>query len=440
VKRLQGPGAFKVKTPIGVASVRGTEFEVEFIEEGQEMSVEVLKGSVGISKLGEEAQEVIINSGERIKFGIEGEIGNPIRFGAVPLNRIDVRNEVQIAKVKESVIAQAAEESRNADYQVGKTMMDVDGKRVRIEEYIMRPAANQFKLVVLNHRESRFDYFTYRGTFNTNLPDDLSLALQEVNGKLSLTAPTYYLTGYEMYMSNTRDYITDTGTGGHLVKITYDGTNYTLTDNADGANTKTIEVAQLQGDGTYKIYNPLRDTFSYVSAAQLTEGKKISVLDPVSGNYKNLESGDTYWKTRFNSYTYYINTTLKESYSKSNSVTNVLSLLTVNSQSDIAWGQDPPYQTIQTTPSGSDKLHNRLNLYYKDVNDVETRTIIDTYIIDDDGNIGDRSSFSGLSTSAAYKTELLKWNYQQKIKATEMSDEINLVVDPRIGTMSGLMQ
>jgi len=41
-------------------------------------------------------------------------------------------------------------------------------------------------------------------------------------------------------------------------------------------------------------------------------------------------------------------------------------------------------------------------------------------------------SSPGLSTSAEYKTELNKWNYQQKVKADEMTDSINLVIDPRM--------
>ena len=41
---------------------------------------------------------------------------------------------------------------------------------MRLEEYIVRPTANQFKLVALNERDSRFDYFYYQGTFNQNCP------------------------------------------------------------------------------------------------------------------------------------------------------------------------------------------------------------------------------------------------------------------------------
>lgn len=428
VRKLKRAKAFKIKTPIGVASVRGTEFEVGFEDDKQEMEVNVIKGQVGVSKLGDLAEEVILNPGESLRFGIEGMIGDPIQTGAIPLNRTDVKSEVQITSVKNSVMSQAAEELRNADYQVGKTLIDVDGTRVRVEEYITRPTGNQFKLVALNERPTRFDYFTYLGTFNQNLPEDLSVALGEVGGKLGATAPDYYLTSYEMKMSNTKDYITDTGTGGHLVKIDFDGTNYTLTDHADGTNTRTIEAAALQGDGSYKIYNPLKDNYSLVSADNLAEAQKISVND--SGTYRNLASGDVYWKTRYNDYTYYINTTLKTSYSQKTAANT----LAIDHDADFT---NQPITTISEYPSGSSLLHNRLSLYYSD----GTKTQFDNYIIDDEGDIANASAFSGISTSAAYQTELLNWNYQQVVTSDEMEGRsINLVIDPRIGTMSGLIQ
>lgn len=430
VTKLKSAGSFKIKTPIGVASVRGTEFEVEFSEEDQKMQVDVLQGQVGVSKLGDLAEEVILNPGEKIQFGVEGDIGDPIKAGAVPLNREDVHAEVQIDRVKEGIVAMAAEESRNADYQTGKSLIDVDGKRVRVEQYIMRPASNQFKLVSLNKRENRFDYFTYKGTFNKTLPDDLSVALGQIGGKLGTTAPDYYLTDYEMLMSNTKDTITDSGSGGHLVKIELIGGNYILTDNADSSNTKTVAAATLQSDGSYKIYNPIKDTFSLVSAANLTEAQKISVLDSGTGEYRNLASGDTYWKGRYDSSSYFINTTAKTSFAKKSAINHVLAV-------DLdATFTNPAITTISEYPSGTGTLYNKLSLFYSD----GSKTEFNNYIIDDDGKVASSTDFSGLTTSAAYKNQLEKWNYQQKVKSTEMSDEINLVIDPRIGTVSGLIQ
>src|SRR6185295_5739837 len=80
-----------------------------------------------------------------------------------------LKNEVGLGQSKEQVLAAAAEEIKLAEYQAGKAMIDVFGDRVRLEQYILRPQPDQFKLVVLNERESRFDYFFYQGTFNTTL-------------------------------------------------------------------------------------------------------------------------------------------------------------------------------------------------------------------------------------------------------------------------------
>jgi hypothetical protein len=430
VSKIRGGNNFKVTTPVGVASVRGTDFEVAVNDDGTDMEVRVFEGQVGVSKLGELGKEVVLNAGERIKFGIEQELGDPIRSGMIPAQRLEMRNEIQLAQAKDAVIAMAAEESRNADYQVGKSLIDVNGRRVRVEEYITRPAANEFKLVVLNQRPTRFDYFTYTGTFNTTLPDDLSIALRQSQGGLGSTRPDYYLTAYQTLMSNTVDNVTENATGGHQVKIDFDGTTYHLTDPTTG-NTRDIDAAVLQPDGSYKIYNPVQDTFSLVKSGDVTDATKISVLDPVSQSYRNLASGDTYWKTRFNDYNSAINGNLKTVFSKKSTS---LSTLAVDLDADFA---NAPIVTVLEQPSGPNSLHNRLSLYYSD----GTKSTYDTYIIDDQGNIGSRDAFSGASTSAEYRNQLERWNYEQKLSSTEMEGrDIDLVVDPRIGTISGLIQ
>jgi hypothetical protein len=431
VAKIRGGNNFQIKTPVGVASVRGTDFEVGVSEDGQQMEVSVNEGQVGVGRLGALASEVVlVNPGESLKFGLEGEIGNPTRSGALPLDTNSIRQEVMDTRVRDNVVAMAAEESRNADYQTGKSLIDVNGERVRVEQYIMRPRPDQFKLVVLNERPARFDYFTYKGTFNQTLPEDLSAALKEVGGKLN-TAPDYYLTEYETAMSNTIDKIGDSASGGHLVKIAFDGTNYVLTDDSDITNTRTIAAAALQSDGSYKIYNPLQDTFNVVSAADRDEALKIGVLDSLSGTYRNLASGDTYWKTRFNTYSSFIDDTAKMGYAKKGFVTNTLAI-------DLdATFTNAPVTTVSEFPSGVDNLNNKLSVYYGD----GSKTTYDNFIIDDEGAVVPASALSGFSNSADYKNKLDGYNYETKVTSTEMEGRhIDLVVDPRIGTKSGLIQ
>ena len=49
-------------------------------------------------------------------------------------------------------------------------------------------------------------------------------------------------------------------------------------------------------------------------------------------------------------------------------------------------------------------------------------------------------SFAGISTGAGYKNELLKWNYEQQVSASEFQGrKIDLVVEPKIFIESGLI-
>ncbi len=428
VAKIKGGNNFKITTPVGVASVRGTDFEVNVNDEGTEMEVKVFEGSVAVAKLGDLANEVVLAPGDRVKFGIEGALEpDAIKAGSVPLPRNEIRTEVQLASAKDAILSAAAEESRNADYQVGKSLIDVFGKRVRTEEYITRPAADTFKLVVLNERATRFDYFTYQGTFNKALPEDLSVALRQTGGQLT-TAPDYHLTSYETLMSNTVDKITEVATGGHLVEINFDGTTYTLSDPLDPTNSRTISAATLLADGSYKIYDPVHDNFNLVTAAQKDDALKISVLD--GANYRNLGAGDIYYRTRFNDYTSAINTVVKTAYAKNSGVANTLAI-----DFDASFS-NAPIQTVFEQPSGATNLHNRLSLYYGD----GSKTTYDTYIFDDEGNVAPTSTFDGISTSAEYKNQLDRFNYEQCVSSDEMNGrKIDLVVDPRIGTISGLI-
>ena len=129
-----------------------------------------------------------------------------------------MRREMSLDMSKEEVQSAAAKEIKLAEFQQGKVLIDVFGQRVRLEEYIVRPRADQFKLVVLNERATRFDYFYYLGTFNQALPADLSVALRQLGGGLG-TAPAYFLTGFETGRSNTRDSAVEVAQGGHLVDV-----------------------------------------------------------------------------------------------------------------------------------------------------------------------------------------------------------------------------
>ncbi len=440
VAHIRGGNNFKIKTPVGVASVRGTDFEVGFLEDTKEMSVDVKSGSVFAARLGDLGQEVdgvLLNPGEGIKFGMEGEMGDVIQTGAVPKEKQDIkqdiRKEMQIEDVKDNMLALAAQELKNADYQQGKALIDVHGGRVRLEQYITRPRDDQFKLVVLNERDNRFDYFTYLGTFNKALPDDLSIALRDANGKLGDIAPEYFLTSYETETSNSLDKINEAAAGGHRVKIEIDdsGENWLLTD-AETGNTREIPIVSASGND-YEIYNPIADQFVTVSGNDVAEARRMAVLDPDIDAYREFVQGDTYWSPRFNTYSlsltpYGGSAITKIAYASNPGVTNTLAI-----DLDATFSAAPVATLFKSDPQN---IHDRMTLVFDDGSTMD----YDTYLFDDEGVLASRSGFAGLSTNAEYKEELLKWNYEQDVVCSEASGPIHIVFAPEMAIQAGLIK
>jgi hypothetical protein len=447
VKKLRPGSKFEMKTPLAAASVRGTDFGTEYDPDTNSGSVEVGEGAVDVT--GADGRTVTVPAGMRLDFLSGQPTGAPAPQGGGAggdAAQAEVRREVGLSMSKEEVMAAAAEEMRRAEYQEGKTLVDVNGRRVRLEEYIIRaprelPAADQdkaFKFVVLNERDDRFDYFYYRGVFNTTLPEDLSVALQDINGKLGSVAPDYYLTEYEMGQSNTSDFIKDNASGGHMVKIELrsDGT-YLLTDASNSSNARVVdedEEVVVDGVTYHKIYDPVNDRFQTLNEDQFAAGDfRPAVYDPSNDSFRSIVSGDTYWRGRYNSYSHVINNATKQSYARKSNVTNTLA---VDLDADFTYAGGTAL-TFTETPTGADRLHNRVTIFYGD----GTKEVYDTYIISDEGEVAPASAFAGLNSGAAFKAELLKWNYQQIATATEFQGrKIDLVAEPKILIKAGLIK
>ncbi|MBN1383811.1 MAG: FecR domain-containing protein [Elusimicrobia bacterium] len=440
--KFRGGRKFALKTPTAICAVRGTEFSVEVSADGK-TAVEVYEGIVGARNIKGIGDEVTVYENQKTEILMDQAPSSPeqlrteMQMERSAAEKAAVKKEVGLQMTKEEVQAAAAEEMRLAEYQEGKTLVDVFGKRVRLEEYIMRPAANQFKFVVLNERDDRFDYFYYKGTFNTILPDDLSVALNNMNGKLGGTAPVYYLTEYEKVFSNTNDNSKDTATGGHLVKIEYndDGT-FTITDNDDSTNTRTVDTV----DATNGAYDPTTDTFD----STRNTAPEIAIYNPDTDNYDTFSAGQTLWKTRFNTYVHSLNSITKQWYLRTDSSKNILVsdldgywiYPAKNSDGGTIYGNWGVESTESTYPDG-DVFHHRIKVTYYD----DTFEQYDNYIISDDGIVAGFSDFENITTGTAYKQELLKWNYQQVLTATEFgARKIDLVVEPKIFIKSGLIQ
>ncbi|MEK7745952.1 MAG: FecR family protein [Elusimicrobiota bacterium] len=139
---------FSVRTPTAVCSVRGTEFDLSVRDSGA-TAVSLFQGSLGVAD--GKGNEVTLKPGESVSVdqqGIGKVAASQTQEGKKAEDAADrkaLKREVGLEMTKEEVQAAAALEQKNAVYQQGKAMVDVNGYRVRLEEYIIRPTPTQFK-------------------------------------------------------------------------------------------------------------------------------------------------------------------------------------------------------------------------------------------------------------------------------------------------------
>ena len=101
-----------------------------------------------------------------------------------------------------------------ADLHLGKTMTDVHGNRVRIEEYVFRPAPDQVDLLSLSFRDNRLDYLRVNTTFNAEIPKNITQAQWKSmwqykwafdSAAYNQGKPDYYRKSEVLSLSNTLD-------------------------------------------------------------------------------------------------------------------------------------------------------------------------------------------------------------------------------------------
>ncbi len=493
---------FSIKTPTAVCSVRGTEFDVGINKDGA-TKLDVLEGVVNGLKIAT-GESMDVKAGESLNF----DKNNTALPAVVPsetkqsggqdsILKALAKREVGLDMTREQIQAAAAEEMKLAEFQEGKSLIDVNGNRVRIEEYILRRPRDvaevdrdkAFKFVVLNTREGRFDFFIYKGVFNKALPVDLSVALRNVSGRALGTEPEYYLTAYEMTQSNLTDGLKDMADSGHLVQITFDGTNYTLSAHgvaADGKAGAVTDVATQGGIANGKVYDPVADVYKTVGAS--VDG----IYDPSDDSFKFMKAGDTLWRTVFNRYAHLMGPasliaplTLNDIpagtltapwfqyYSQAAGITNVATLESINNagltsdgtinmqgrnltlyndqtighgsfrylNGHYAFDSYFPDSSNPDVPTFAENIHQRLITYYPRNNQDVPFEQYDTYVFSDNGKIAPISAFANVTSGRAFKQELIKWNYEQQTRSSSFGDRaIDLVVEPKILIRSGLIK
>ncbi|MBN1383816.1 MAG: FecR domain-containing protein [Elusimicrobia bacterium] len=229
VKKLKARQKFEVKTPTTICAVRGTEFSVDVGDSG----ISRLEVYEGIVAAREEitGSEVLVNPGQYtiVESGVAPKEPEPMDKEETKAGEQggreadDIKSEAQreifMEISRDAVLERAAEEIKSAEYQNGKALIDVSGNRVRLEEYIYRLPDNkkQFKYVVLNERENRFDFGKILFTFSNDLPENLNDATKNMFYYKGTAEPQWYLTDLDSVMSNTYDKILEEAWGGVMV-------------------------------------------------------------------------------------------------------------------------------------------------------------------------------------------------------------------------------
>lgn len=228
----------RVKTPTAICAVRGTEFEVTVLE-NQSTILDVFKGMVNFGDLRGAAPEIQVLENQRI---ILEQGASPKAPEMIPAEQMqkeeepkeegktkgtdedrkqdharreesresfkrEILKEITLNVQRENRESDTVFEQQSSQYEQGRTLIDAFGQRVRVEDYITRPAPESFKYVSLNTRAGRMDYGFFEVVANKPLPADLKAAGNLWNSIGSIK-PEYYAVKERWFASNHRDSIT----------------------------------------------------------------------------------------------------------------------------------------------------------------------------------------------------------------------------------------
>lgn len=206
---------FQVRTPAAVCAVRGTEFDIEVGKDG-DTGMNVTEGLVEVND--SKGDMAVVSSEEKIKIGMNGMsrpegISLSDERAGEAARPMAVRQETARERTRTMMEELRNRELKANESQLGKDSIDAFGRRVRLEEYLLRPADNEFKLLFLSHRaeEKRLDWGHFIERFNSKIPDDINEVGKIVEGMyFSATAPANWMKYFEVYLTNTVDSIKET--------------------------------------------------------------------------------------------------------------------------------------------------------------------------------------------------------------------------------------
>ncbi|MFH0948832.1 MAG: FecR family protein [Elusimicrobiota bacterium] len=217
IKLIQG-GKFTVKTPTSICAVRGTEFIAT--DSGE---LYTLDGVVSFGTGDGGGILIDIDAGYYVMIGADGNLSEPKPISVDQQNSINtdwsgfsggtkqtgeqggeikenlkkelakLRQELKeiVSNIKTDVNAarETTNEIKEADFATGRTLRDIHGNLVRVEQFLLRPDSQTLLFLNLTKRDSyiyngkfkydgtsdkRLDILETKITFNKNLPEQLT--------------------------------------------------------------------------------------------------------------------------------------------------------------------------------------------------------------------------------------------------------------------------
>jgi len=222
VPHLMRKEKFEVRTPAAVCAVRGTEFTVETTESGK-MGLNVLYGEVKLKFIvppAKGASELYIPQGRNLSLDEKGKAGkltlmDPKQERAALENwnpglkpeerqkelksrendRAQVKEFARVTNNSEQTVKSFLNVVKESDLEAGRTLNDVHGNLVRVDQRMMRPSADSIQFFNIVKRPSYTDY-TYTNAmaqghgfrYNGGLVTD-RLDLMQMNIKFDAALP-----------------------------------------------------------------------------------------------------------------------------------------------------------------------------------------------------------------------------------------------------------
>lgn len=142
--------------------------------------------------------------------GIMIVVGCSLTYAVGLGERAEYRAQIADERADVSFDQQEAQITKQYDAQLEKVLTDIHGNRVRVEEYVLRPQADQVKFLSLSHREGSLNSLWFLQDFNKDLPEDITqIAFRWDWPKY----PEWYAEKQTIHLSNTIDSVEFEWTG-----------------------------------------------------------------------------------------------------------------------------------------------------------------------------------------------------------------------------------